>query len=142
MSYLLDTNVVAELTKPTGDPRLLRWIDAQAEDDLFMSVITIAEVRYGIERMAHGRRRQALQTWLQEQLISRFELRLLPITVDVADAGGRLVAKADALGRPLKAMYGFIAATASIHGLELATRNVRDFEPVLARVLNPWLTGV
>jgi predicted nucleic acid-binding protein len=101
-------------------------------------VVTITELSYGIERMAHGKRRGRLDRWLRSELIARFQGRILPVDVEVADACGRLVASSESLGRSMETRDAFIAATTEIHGLTLVTRNASDFEATVKNILNPW----
>ena len=138
MSFLLDTNVVSEWTKPQPNAGVITWLEAVDEDRVFLSVATLAELRHGIERLASGARRRKLDGWLREELPLRFEARILPVTVEVADEWGRVIARCEASGRPLAAMDGLIAATATVYDLTLVTRNVSDFETALKAVLNPW----
>jgi toxin FitB len=137
MSFLLDTNVVSEWTKPKPDANLISWLASVDEDRTFLSVITIAEIKFGIERLKPGQRRSSLESWLRVDLAGRFEGRLLPVNAAVAEAWGKLVAACAAAGRPIGVMDGFIAATALAFGLTLVTRNVADFENAGAPLLNP-----
>ncbi|HEV3040274.1 MAG TPA: type II toxin-antitoxin system VapC family toxin [Candidatus Angelobacter sp.] len=139
MSFLLDTNVVSEWMKPQPDPGVVTWLATVDEDRVFMSAVTLTEVRYGIERMALGRRRNRLKDWLQHELPLRFEGRILPVDVIVADASGKIVARSEQVGRPMGAIDAFIAATAEVHHLMLVTRNESDFKAVLKTTLNPWM---
>src|SRR6266498_1588933 len=93
MSFLLDTNLVSEWVKPMPDPGVVTWSDAIDEDRVFLSVITLAELRHGVERLAQSRRRAQLEAWLDDELPSRFEGRVLPVVADVAHVWGRLVAR-------------------------------------------------
>jgi predicted nucleic acid-binding protein len=138
VSFLLDTNVVSEPTKPRPNHGLLAWLTSVDEESVFISTITISELRYGIERLPAGVRKTRLDTWLRNDLLSRFEGRTLPVNIEVADACGRLSARADFLGRSIEARDAFIAATAEVHGLTLVTRNVSDFSDVLKSILSPW----
>jgi predicted nucleic acid-binding protein len=138
MSFLLDTNVVSEWMKPRPNPGVIAWLAEVDEDRTFLSVITLTELRYGIERMAAGNRRKRLQEWLEEELPLRFEGRILPIDSTVADVCGAVVARSEAVGRRMEVMDAFIAATAEIHRLTVVTRNASDFQPVVRNVLNPW----
>ena len=137
MSFLLDTNAVSEWVKPRPNPGLIGWMESVDEDRLFMSVISLAELHYGVERMTTGNRRNRLEQWLQHELPLRFEDRILPIDGDICGAWGRTVSRSEAVGRPIGVMDAFLAATAEIHRLILVTRNVSDF-PLLQAVLNPW----
>jgi len=107
------------------------------EDRVFISVITLAELRHGVERLAAGKRRTQLDAWLTEQLPLRFEGRILSIDALIADTCGALVAHREELGRPLHAMDALIAATAKVHELTVVTRNIADFKPSID-VLSPW----
>jgi predicted nucleic acid-binding protein len=138
VSFLLDTNVISDSIKPRPNPRLTAWLAGVEEEDVFLSVITLTEIRYGIERMAEGRRRRQLDSWLQQDLVTRFENRMLAIDTVIADACGRLVARSLSLGHPLEFRDAFIAATAEVYELTLVTRNTSDFQPVLGTIFNPW----
>lgn len=138
MSFLLDTNIVSEWMKPRPNPGVVAWLENVDEDRAFLSVVTLTEVRYGIERLAPGTRRKRLAEWLEEELPLRFEGRILPIGPEVADACGRVVARSETMGRPMEVMDAFMAATAEVHRLTVVTRNVSDFQPVIRNVLNPW----
>jgi predicted nucleic acid-binding protein len=141
VNYLLDTNVVSEWTKPHPDPGVVAWLADADEDRVFVSVITLAELRHGVERMPAGSRRKRLEAWLDAELVLRFEERLVPIDATTAEAWGRIMARGEAAGRPVSAMDAFIAATAERHKLTLVTRNASDFESLGIRLLNPWSTG-
>lgn len=138
MSFLLDTNVVSEWTKPRPNPGLLAWLAAIDEDRVFLSVVTIAELRRGVEGLASGERRRRLHDWLQQDLSSRFESRILPIDAQIANVWGKIVARCESSGRPIHAMDAMLAATAEVHALALITRNEADFHPTLKSVINPW----
>jgi predicted nucleic acid-binding protein len=138
MTFLLDTNVVSEAVRPRPDAGVVEWLANLDEDRVFISVITLAEIRYGVDRLPEGRRRQRLDVWLTEELPRRFEGRILPIDAAVADAWGRIVARREALGRPIEPMDAFIAATTLAHDLTLVTRNPSDFEASVDSVFNPW----
>ncbi len=137
MSFLLDTNAISEWVKPRPNPGLIGWMEASDEDRIFISVVSLAELHYGVERMARGKRRSRLEQWLQHELPLRFESRTLPVDTNVAEAWGRTVSRSEAAGRPIGAMDAFLAATAETHQLTLVTRNVSDF-PLLKTILNPW----
>jgi predicted nucleic acid-binding protein len=138
MSFLLDTNVVSEWVKPRPDGGVVAWLREADEDRLFLSVVTLAELRLGIERLPLGTRRSRLDEWIADDLRMRFEGRILTINVLIADAWGRLTAQAQSVGRPIGTMDGFIGATAQVHGLILVTRNVADFAFLANAPLNPW----
>ncbi|GEP55183.1 type II toxin-antitoxin system VapC family toxin [Reyranella soli] len=140
MSFLLDTNVVSEWVRPRPDAGVVAWLAEADEDRVFISVVTLAELRYGIERLAAGQRRRRLDEWLRQELPLRFEGRVLSIDAEVADAWGRLTALREISGRPIGAADAFIAATAEAHNLTLVTRNVSDFDRTVRALVNPWTT--
>lgn len=141
MNFLLDTNVISEWTKPRPDSGVVAWLAEADEDRVFISVITIAELRHGIERLPAGRRRQWLDAWLTEQVPLRFEERLLAVDAETANVWGRVMAQGRAAGRPPGTMDAFIAATVMQHNMTLVTHNVSDFEPFGVRLVNPWING-
>jgi len=141
VSFLLDTDVVSEWVKPRPNAGVVAWLAEADEDRIFVSVITLAELRYGIERLAAGHRRRRLDEWLRHELPLRFEGRVLSIDAAIADAWGKIVARSEAVGRPIGVTDAFIAASAEVHGLTLVTRNASDFEPTLKSIVNPWTEG-
>lgn len=138
MSFLVDTNVVSEWVKPRPNPGVVAWLAGTDEDQVFLSVVTLAELRHGVERLAAGRRQKQLRAWLENDLPARFEGRVLSIDAAIADACGKLVAKSEAAGRSLEAMDAFLAATAEVHQLTLVTCNTRHFHSIWKALLNPW----
>jgi toxin FitB len=138
VNFLLDTNVVSEWTRLRPNTGVMSWLSECDEDRVFLSVVTIAELRHGIERLSAGRRRSRLDAWLGDELLPRFEGRVLSIESGVADLWGRLVARREALGKPIQAMDALIAATATAHDLTLVTRNFTDFQTSVKSILNPW----
>ena len=138
MSWLLDTNVVSEWTKPRPDPAVAGFLASADEDALFLSVVALAELRRGVDRLPSGRRRNALDEWLENDLLLRFEGRILVIDVAVAAAWGRIMARTERRGHTPGVMDVWIAAIAEVHGMTLVTRDAGDFVPLLDDVLNPW----
>lgn len=138
MRYLLDTNVISEWVKPQPNIGVIEWLANIDEDRVFISVVTVTELRYGIERLASGSRRTRLEEWLQHEIPLRFEERILPITHDIADACGKVIAVSASKGRPIEAVDAFILATAQIHHLTVVTRNVSDFHNLITPIINPW----
>jgi predicted nucleic acid-binding protein len=135
MSYLVDTNALSELRRKAPDPHVRAWFAARPPITLFLSVLTLGEIRKGIEAVADAERRLLLADWLEVELPAFFTGRILPVDAAVADRWGRLVAAA---GRPLPAIDSLLAATAVEHDLTLVTRNVRDFAGLGTRVIDPW----
>ena len=141
MSFLLDTNVVSEWVKAQPEPRVVRWLAEVDEDRVFISVITIGEIRHGIDRLSTGRRRSRLDDWLRNDLPERFEGRVLPIEVDVSDAWGAIVARCERKGHPIGSVDALIAATAEVHDLTIVTRDVAGFRSAAETVYDPWSDG-
>ena len=135
MSYLLDTNVLSELRRKTPDARAVEWFSRRPASTLFLSVLTLGELRKGIEGVPDAERRMALTDWLETDLSVFFAGRILSVDSQVADRWGRLVAVA---GRPLPAIDSLLGATAAHHGLSMVTRNTRDFTDMGLDVINPW----
>jgi predicted nucleic acid-binding protein len=135
--FLLDTNVLSEFSR-TGEPdqHVDRWLKTTAEGSLFVSVLTFAEIRRGIELLPFGKRRTQLEQW-QDEVVVSFETRLLPVTKTIADRWALLSAQAQRRGTSLASIDGLIAATALEHDLTLATRNVKDFVGVGVTIFNP-----
>jgi predicted nucleic acid-binding protein len=138
VKLLLDTNVLSEVTRPHPAPRVLEWLDALDEDQTFISVISLAEIRRGIVLLDKGRRRDALAEWLAEDLPQRFDRRVIAVDQPIALAWGDLMGAAKRSGRGMSSMDGLIAATAIAYDLTLATRNIRDFEGWGIELLDPW----
>lgn len=135
--FLLDTNVVSELVRPAPEPRVTAWISATDENLLYLSVLTLGEIRKGAARVRNASRRAALQAWLERDLSMRFAGRILSIDASVADRWGYVAGQArpDA---PLPVIDGLLAATALHHNLTLVTRNVKDVSGTGAPLFNPW----
>ena len=135
MSYLLDTNVLSELRRKTPHPSVVAWVSSRPASTLYLSVLTLGELRKGVEGVADASRRLALMDWLETDLPSFFAGRILAVDAQVSDRWGRLLALA---GRPLPAIDSLLGATASLHGLRMVTRNARDFAALGVEVVNPW----
>jgi hypothetical protein len=138
LNYLLDTNVLSEATKPRPNARAAAWLSAQPAIALFVSIVTIAEIRKGILLLPEGRKRTNLETWLESELMSAFANRVIPLGGTEMNEWAVLQADAEKCGYKLPVMDSLIAATARCHGLTLATRNARDFRHCGIPVLDPW----
>ncbi len=136
MSYLVDTNILSELRKREPDAKVVQWFSERPASTLYLSVLTLGELRKGIDAQAESPRKLALLDWLEAELPMFFSGRILPVDNLVADRWGRLMAQA---GRPLPAIDSLLAATALTHGLTLVTRNLRDFQHPDLKVTDPWV---
>jgi predicted nucleic acid-binding protein len=138
VKYLLDTNVVSEWVKAAPDPGVVAFTEETDEDAAFLSVVTLAELQFGVERLAEGARRKRLEQWLAGELAERFEGRVLGLDRAAAVEWGKLMAQAQRAGRPMSEMDAWIAATAKVHGFTIVTRNHGDFEAAGCATMNPW----
>lgn len=137
--YLLDTNCISELVRVKPEPRVMAWMDAADEGLLYLSVLTLGEIRKGLAGLAQGRRRTHLETWLAVDLQVRFSGRILEIDASVTDRWGLLRAQAKRKGISLPVIDGLLAATALHHNLTVVSRNAADFTNAHVQVLNPWV---
>lgn len=135
MSYLLDTNVLSELVRVRPNPGVVAWFEDVPDDSLYISVLTIGEIRKGVELLADARRRERLRVWLEHSLPDWFGNRVLAVDLAVAERWGRLLAQ---MNRPVAAIDSLLAATALHHELRMVTRNVQDFHFPGLEVINPW----
>jgi len=136
MSYLLDTNVLSELVRPKPNDAVLAWFANVPDESLYISVLTLGEVRKGVEGVPDANRKETLRVWLEHTLPEWFGSRVLSVDADVAEKWGKLQAKAK---RPVPAIDSLLAATALQHELRMVTRNAKDFDYAGLEVINPWL---
>jgi predicted nucleic acid-binding protein len=136
---LLDTNVLSEFNR-RGDPNPLvkQWLEAADTGSLYVSVLTLAGIRFGVELLPQSKRRTQLEEWLDRDLPEWFDDRNLPVHRSIADRWGVLRAQAQMKGRPLSVVDGLLAASALQHNLTIVSRNVSDFTAVGVAVFNPW----
>jgi predicted nucleic acid-binding protein len=135
---LLDTNVVSEPLKASSDPNVLAWIDAQMVETLYLSTISLAELRFGIAALPEGKRRDTLHTRFEQQVLPLFASRILPFDENASQAYAMLRARARAAGQAIAPTDGYIAAIAAAHGFSVATRDTSPFEAAGLAVINPW----
>jgi tRNA(fMet)-specific endonuclease VapC len=138
MTFLLDTCVISELVARQPNPAVVQWVDSVDEDKVFLSAITIGEIKRGIEKLPDSTRKSALQAWLEDDLLMRFGARVLPVDAAVMLVWGQLVADLDKRGKPMPAIDSLIAATCLRGKLDLVTRNESDFVQSGVTVINPW----
>ncbi len=135
---ILDTNVISEPWKTKPDPNVLSWIDGQLIETLYLTTITVAELRYGLRAMPVGKRRDVFLDRLEREVLPAFSGRILPFDLDASRAYGDLMARAREAGRAIGTADGYIAAVAAAHGLIIASRDTSPFEAAGLRVINPW----
>lgn len=137
MKYLLDTNVISEPKQKKPNEEVLEWLDAQDESKLFLSVLTVGEIRKGIARLESGRKKAELENWL-EQLRIRFSPRILPLTEKTFLVWGKMCGEFEINGIVRSALDSLLEATALEHDLILSTRNVKNFQNSRVTILSPW----
>ncbi|HEX6881563.1 MAG TPA: type II toxin-antitoxin system VapC family toxin, partial [Terriglobales bacterium] len=134
----LDTNVLSELTRPDPNLKIVKWLDSIDEDLVYLSVLTLGEIRRGIELLSSAKRRAQLEAWLESDVQIRFETRILDIDRSVADRWGALLAKSKVKGRPLPVIDGLLIATALDHNLTFVSRDTSGAIAAGVSVFNPW----
>ncbi|MBF0381698.1 MAG: type II toxin-antitoxin system VapC family toxin [Magnetococcales bacterium] len=135
MSYLIDTNVISEFVRSQPKKQVVTWVEKIPSQALFVSVLTLGEIRKGVEKIPDPSRREKIRLWLEQDLPDWFEDRILPVDPAVADRWGRLLAE---VGRSVSAIDSLLAATALHNELRIVTRNVNDFKFPGLEVVNPW----
>ena len=138
MKVLLDTCVISELVSKQPNPKVVEYVDLLDSEDVYLSVITIGEIVKGIERLPKSRRKTDLQTWLKDDLLIRFEGKVVSLDTDILIEWGALTARLESMGKPIPAIDSLIAATALAKKMTLVTRNVSDFEETDVELMNPW----
>ena len=136
--FLLDTNCIFELVRVKPEPRVLEWMEGADEGLLYLSVLTLGEIRKGLAGLPESKRRTHLEAWLEVELQARFSGRILPIDAAVADRWGVLAADAKRKGKAPSTIDALLAATALHYNLTVVSRNVSDFANTQVPFLNPW----
>ena len=137
---ILDTNVVSEGFRASPEPRVIEWLDAQDADTLFLTTISLAELRYGVALLPDGKRKDALNLALENRVLTLFKDRVLTFDVDASAAYARIRAAAKSKGYAIGAADGYIAGIASARGFTVATRDATPFEMAGVAVINPWFS--
>ena len=137
MNYLLDTCVISELVRPRPDENVINWINNTPNERLFLSVITIGEIRKGITKLPESKKKNQLANWL-DTLLEDYQKKIYPINLQVAENWGIIQGKADNDGTPLASVDSLIASIAYTHNLIVVTRNEKDFAASNVELLNPW----
>ena len=135
---LIDTNVISELWKAEPNPDVLAWMDEQAVETLYLSAVTVAELRFGVAAMPEGKRRSIYHERLEKEVLPAFTDRVLPFDLAASRAYADLMAGARLTGKAIGKADGYIAATASACGLMVATRDISPFEAAGLKWVNPW----
>lgn len=138
MSFLLDTNVVSETMRKRPSAVVLDWVAAQVTESVFISAVTLGELRRGALLLGEGKKRNALLRWIETGLKADFASRILPVDIAVMERWAELQIATQKAGRRLPLMDSLLAATALAHGLTLATRNLADFQAAGVPLLDPW----
>jgi len=138
VNYLLDTNVISELIAREPNQKVVDWIDSLDPETVYLSVITIGELRKGIEKLVPSRRKDQLTVWLENDLLLRFADKIVAITKDVMLVWGDLTGRLERDGKPIAAIDSLLAATALQGKYTLVTRNEEDFQHTGVSILNPW----
>ncbi len=137
MNYLLDTCVISELVKPSPHAGVIQWLKDTPDEKLFLSVITVGEIRKGLTKLPDSKRKQMLAGWLKS-LLDDYQGRIYPISLAVAENWGTMQGTAETDGKPMSSIDSLIAAVAYTHNLIVVTRNERDFKPCDLPIENPW----
>ena len=135
---LLDTNVISEPLRQTPDERVIAWIDAQPMETLFLSVITVAELRAGVALLPAGKRRSGLHQDLEKRVLPLFAGRVLPLDMACTQAYAALMAKSRSMGLAIATADAYIAAIAATHGFTVASRGIKPFKAAGVSVIDPW----
>lgn len=138
MNYVLDTNVISELIARSPNQQVIDWLDRLDPDVVYLSVITIGELRKGIEKLVPSRRKDELTIWLEHDLLQRFAGHLIAITTEVMLVWGELTGRLEREGKPIAAIDSLIAASVLAGGYTLVTRNDADFQHAGVPIVNPW----
>ena len=138
MAFLIDTNVVSETFRPRPAPRVLAWVRRQMAGDLFLAAISLGELVRGARRVRDRARQERLVRWINHDLTTQFQGRILPFDREAAVIWGTIMGDGDRTGRPKPMADAQIAAVALRHGLTLVTRNIRDFKDIGVALVDPW----
>ena len=135
---MLDTNVISESLRPTPESNVLDWIDTQAIETLYLSAITVAELRFGAALLPTGKRKAKLQNSLENKLLPLFADRVLPFDIAVTEAYAEVMSQARIAGKAISTADGYIAATAAANNMIIASRDTSPFIAAGLDVVNPW----
>lgn len=142
MKYLLDTCVISEIIRPKPNENVIAWMQSQSEDNLYLSVLTFAEIEKGIKKAPDLTRKRKLKLWLEEDLKKRFKGRIIPINLDISTKWGEIQAISELSGKPMPVIDGLIAVSGLVYNCIVVTRNTSDMEQSSVELLNPWLKNL
>ena len=137
MNYLLDTCVISEIMKPAPSSKVIIWINSIPSERLFLSSLTIGEIRKGLTKLPESKKKKRMTAWLNT-LLENYQDHIRSINISVAENWGVMQGKAEKEGPPMSSIDSLIAATAYTHNLILVTRNEKDFQPSNLSIINPW----
>lgn len=138
MKYLLDTCVISELKNINPNSSVVEWVNSHKEEDIYISVLTIAEIQKGITKLPDSQKKNILQEWLDNDLQQRFLGKILDINYEVASSWGKIQGKAEQHGKKMSVIDSLIAASGIVFDCTIVTRNVNDMEASGCKILNPW----
>lgn len=138
MNYILDTNIISELIKQDPDHRVVTFVDSLPEETVFLSVITIGEIQFGIQKLPQSKKRERILSWLETDLLARFEHRIMEIDTETMLIWGEMNAALQALGISIPVMDSLIAATCKTKKFTLVTRNTKDFLHLDIALVDPF----
>ena len=138
MNYILDTNVISELVARKPNLKVVAWLEKIDPDNIYLSVITLGEIKKGIEKLPASKRKNTLDSWFKEELLIRFHNRIISLDLPVLLAWGKLTARLEKRGNPLPAIDSLLAATALQTEFTLVTRNIGDFQLAGISLYDPW----
>ena len=138
MNYILDTNVISELVARKPNSKVIAWLEKVDPDNIYLSVITLGEIKKGIEKLPASKRKNTLESWFKEELLIRFHTRILSLDLPVLLTWGKLTARLEKAGNPLPAIDSLLAATALQAEFTLVTRNTGDFQLAGISLYDPW----
>jgi len=139
MKYILDTNVISELTKTNPNPKVLDFLNSLEEEDIYLSSITIGEIYFGIQKLPHGKKKEKLLSWIENKLLPRFHHKVISIDTDVMLQWAILTNELKTKGMPLPIMDSLIGATCIAKNFTLITRNEKDFQYINLKMINPFV---
>jgi toxin FitB len=138
MKYVLDTNVISEAINKQPNPQVMNWLRGMDAQELYLSVVTIGEIKKGVEKLPESHRKETIKDWFEHELLLKFDGQILGLDLPVILVWGELVGSLEQKGRKLPALDSLIAATVKYYGYTLVTRNEKDFEGIDITILNPF----